>query len=76
MGCGLVVGLGLQVKAFSWVMQGLRPPSLASQLLHDQRVQMDCGQRQILSPVYRWISKNAEPCRSRLAGEGVCMGDA
>ena len=59
------VGAGLPAKASSWAMQGLRPPSLASQLLHDQRVQLDCGRYQTLSPAYRWIAKNTEPCHLR-----------
>ena len=33
------------------------------------------GQRQTQSPAYSLIAKNAEPCRSRLAGEGACIGD-
>ena len=61
----MVVGLGLPAKASSWAMQGLRPPSLASQLLHDQRVQLDCGPYQTLSPAYRWIAKNTEHCHLR-----------
>ncbi|MEX5689822.1 hypothetical protein ABFV59_35450, partial [Pseudomonas silesiensis] len=39
-------------------------------------VQKNGGKRQTLSPMYRPIAKNAEPCRSRLAGEGASMGDA
>jgi hypothetical protein len=39
-------------------------------------VQKNGGKRQTLSPMYRPFAKNAEPCRSRLAGEGVFMGDA
>jgi hypothetical protein len=39
-------------------------------------VQKNGGKRQTLPPMYRPIAKNAKPCRSRLAGEGVFMGDA
>ncbi len=41
----------MPAKASSWAVQGLRPPSLASQLLQG-------------SADYRWIVVNATPCRS------------